>query len=917
MTYEQWRQSKQAIKNICGNFESIPTNLRYLIWRHIVCHDNLNTNQMVVPCLSGSSAAALNDSFNSLIGTVQLDSGVNIDLTRSNDSTSSVGNASLSSSSASYNPTPIFHNDMLNRDCLQLTNDYSLFDQIRQLIKRDCMLSRGHVVDELPQSILLDTLDAEMISERLQRFVRNFCMATSREYSIHVAQLIIPFVVQSFSDEIVSNLERPNDKQNSEEDWMSLSIKIVENLSLSGLLPFRSAHPILQCESEMFRILLLFHDPALSYFFEQRTVFTTLYFYNWINHMLCGCADLLALVQLWDILLFHDHQDFYLFFTLSLLTSNREHILSINGGSKDILSTLQECDLFSQAKLPMLIKKASDMRKITPISFINSWSKLFTNCKHPKGPRLDMITQTYNEFKYSICMAIDVEEMILMSKYGLHPGVREKLKYYQHGGWKDANLVVLDCRPYRYFKSGKFPDSYHLPPGLLIDRPDEWQDMIKKTHSSGKGVSHFAFYDNWSQQVSNPLFDKEKNEADTNDNGDMNMNILRFLKEGFPYVSRVPSGYKKIHDLFLSKGFELNCHDPTLCPVCNPNIQYTSLQQSPTMSPQQQTPAQQITPSKRERFFNMLKIGSRSSVQLPKEQVNNNNMNNNNSSLINSPNHNNINNNNNYNSNNLNNSREDISPLRKPNPLRQTVHLSDLSIGSSGSRGGSRGSRTEKNKSMLSTSMVDLNDLFDHDPRLLELEVAIKRIAAPIIVDSDEEDEADGYDDFRHNPRFYYMSTLADVDDEGGHYYRDYNMTAVKMPVYEPNKEKLAIEQMEKSLAEYKGLEEWLEGDHFIFECAELTDDVVNLKCYAVISKDQFLVLKEHPKCSGYVKVDSKYNLANVGFNEHNPAILELITNHNGVAIGGNELQPSGKRQYLFPDIDTITSIQTKIKSHQ
>ncbi|EFA76638.1 RabGAP/TBC domain-containing protein [Heterostelium album PN500] len=730
--------------------------------------------------------------------------------------------------------------------------------------------------DFVPSSELLDSLDIDMISERLQRFVRNFCLTTSREYSINVAQLISPFVVLSFADEIVSNLRDPNLPQNSEEDWMNLSIKIVENLSLSGLLPYPSAHPILL------------------------SVFTQLYFYEWINHMFCGCTDLMFLVQLWDILLFHENQDFYLYFSMALLKSKREQILAIKGTAKDILAVLDEksiaTSVSNQSRLPGLIKHAEIFRKSTPISFLRNWNRFYTSCKHPSGPRLDTINQIYNEYKYSICMGIDVEEMILKSPLGKDPKIREKLQYYiQDDEPIECNLVVFDCRPYKYFKSGRFPNANHLPPGLLISQPEEF-DGVKKSFQDIKGISHLAFYDNWFQF--NTLL--EKNDADTNDNGDMNMNILRFLKEGFPYISKVPSGFKKIHDIFLAKGLELNVHEFNRCPVCNPDALNNPL--PPKSQPNSPVVVQ---PKKENWLMNKFKIGQSRDKQ-PSTP--------NKSSPIN------------------------VTPQSSPQQFIHTSANSNNNSPDTKDRSFTMGS-SPLNKSGVRSIMLSPTRLLAssgdnhhngmphiggtntvHDERFhaeyQQFDKEFQKTGMQFQVDSDDDQEPD---DFKNNPRFYYFGSLADIDDEGGHYYRDYNTLLIPNPVFDADREVKVRKQIEESLKEYRGIDEWLEGDHFIYECAEYTTESINTKCYAIVTEDTFMVLKEHPSCGGYVKEDCKYSLAQIQFNPSNPAILEFdlhFDNNSNNKI--NESQPTEQRkQFLFGDVETINSIQkrsTKLK---
>ncbi|KAK5583222.1 hypothetical protein RB653_004813 [Dictyostelium firmibasis] len=628
-SYDEWSLSKKQIKELCEL--QTPNNLRYAVWKHIV---------------------------------QQGDQGfVDNRLTSSNGSNNT-------SPTGGVNSEPIFHNEMLNRDCLQLSHDYNLISQIKSFNNSSSSYSfdsfstinKSNTTSILDQSstsnssTLLDAplqplnaspilneygsgggdggsggsttsslssstnfediknLSTESIAERLSRFIRFFCTKTKREYSIDVAKLMIPFVVLSLVEEMNTlKLQKSSSSSSSssspsiihqnptEQDWMSLSLKLIEAISNSGIFPYSIANPILLCESEMFRILLLYHDPVLSHFLNQRTVNSMHYFYEWINHMFCGCIDIKFLIQIWDLFLYHNNQDFYIYFALALIISKREATLSlVKGNSKDILQLLEEKNivncLSNQIKLPGLVKKAEQLRSCTPLTFIRNWNKLFTYCKHPISPKLDQIKLIYLEYKYAVCMSIDVEELILNSKLDDSQNIKEKFSYYcQDDELQEYpdHFFVFDCRIYKYYKAGKFPGAFHLPPSLLVTQPEEFTRVIQ-SFSDMKGYTRFTFYDNWQQF--NQATSNNNTDADTNENGDMNMNILKFLKEGFPYISKVPSGYKKIHDLFLSKGLELAVHYAENCPVCNPNA-FNTLPPSSPITPQ--SPTIEQTPKER------------------------------------------------------------------------------------------------------------------------------------------------------------------------------------------------------------------------------------------------------------------------------------------------------------------------------
>ncbi|KYQ90442.1 RabGAP/TBC domain-containing protein [Tieghemostelium lacteum] len=880
-SFEDWSESKRLIKALCEN--GVPNKLRYLIWKYIGQGDT----------------------------TPDTSSPITLTLLQQQPQSPQQPQQTVPVISS---PTPYGRLQFaaLHKDCQVLTQDYNLLSQIRAFetnsdvnqpispflstpttTTSSSSLGSSSLLGSSGSSISTDSLNApigtnnysaltsDQISDKLERFVVHFCSKTKRDYSSDVVKLLIPFVVLSIIHEKDQSKEQST---NTEQDWMRLSIKIIDIISNCGIHPYQIANQMLLCESEMFRILLLYHDPVLSYFLDQRSVYTTSYFYEWINHMFCGCIDIKFLIQLWDVILLHQHQDFYLYFALALLTSKKEYILSVKGVSKDILLVLEEKEivnsLSNQLKLPALIKSAEQYRSITPLTFLRNWNKFYTYCKDPSGPKVESIKNIYIEYKYSVCMGIDVEELILASKYGKESKIKEKFRYYlQDEELQELLLFVFDCRPYKYYKCGKFPSSFHLPPGLLVSQPEEFE-RVSKSFIDMKGQTHFTFYDNWFQ------FKEGQNvhdDADTNDNGDMNMNILRFLKEGFPYVSRVPSGYKKIHDIFLSKSLELSVHLSDKCPVCNPE-----LNNPPPENTDPKTPPLSSTTSKEKAWLSKLK-----SPFAKKSET----------------------------------TTTTTSPAKDEPPKKLFGLFRDkLKIGSSNSNSKSDGSLNES------------GELFN-DSNGQKKSFYLPNLS-PFILD-DEESANDFYEEGK---KFYYYIHNKDSEyiKELDRQFKEF--LEMEDPIYDHEKVKSITDQMESELkGEYKGIDDWLDGTNLIFECTQVTfnnQNQINENRYIIITSNAFVSLKEHPKCAGYVKIDFQYDLEDIRrivYKKTNPNLLEFrfssktstidtispshsqedITSNNGSSTG-SEIDSSTeilnspsksnliKKCYLFNEIDPI-----------
>ncbi|KAF2076711.1 hypothetical protein CYY_001968 [Polysphondylium violaceum] len=919
-SYDDWISSKKKIRDLY-EVNAVPNHLRYTIWKHLVQCDTFSLNP-ITP-VKNENTQDLN-----------LDKEVMV---------------------------------TIKSDCYQLAQDYNLHSQIKSFEAKDSLETRIGFMNLLNQQQQeqqpLDPryqtfkLGAEDVGQRLENFVLFFMKQTKREYSLDLVKLVIPFVVLSIVEE-----KSEHSVQHTEQEWMDLGLKVIDSLSNSGIHPKSISDPILLCESEMFRILLLYHDPTLANFLTQRRVYSTSYFYEWVNHMFSGCIDIKFLIQLWDTLLIHPHQDFYLFFALALLISKKEHILSLaatTGSNIELNQVLEEKTIVNSIsnslKLPGLIKNAEYLRSATPISFIRNWNKFYTHCKDPNSPKLDSINLIYLEYKYAACMGLDVEELILNSNFGKDPKVRDKFSYYiQDDQLHEFPLFVFDCRPYKHFKSGKFHESFHLPPSLLVSQPEEFE-RVSHSFRDMKGVTHFTFYDNWLQFNNSPT--AKTDDADTNDNGDMNMNILRFLKEGYPYVSKVPSGYKKIHDIFLSKKLDLAVHSQEGCPVCNPKALNVN---TPPIS-QPASPTTTSAPITKEKWFDKLKnfgrrrddglntatattttapatdnttgngdtpiktafglfrdrlkIRDKNSLYETNDSLNNdsnttssastssNNLNSSNNNL------NTFNNNNNNNNNNTNNSYNSNNNSNSSNSSNNNNNSSNgqINIDPNNNNNNNNNNSNNNNSSMsflnrsrefllssshrnlnTSSSNLNVNNSNNNNANNNNNNNNDNNNNVSQYNDSNNENKFPGVG-FRSKTSFYLPNLNPFIDSEDYeifeeakkyYYYQnevseyDFTLNMGLDPVYDQEKIKKAEEEMEKELKDYKGIDDWLDGSNLIFECKEIpsypnsdnsnnnNNNNNNNNRYIIISKTEFISLIEHPKCVGYVKVDSRHSLS-------------------------------------------------------
>ena len=285
----------------------------------------------------------------------------------------------------------------------------------------------------------------------------------------------------------------------------------------------------LQSLFQLFRLLVLYHDPQLCHHLDDALLRPELYARPWLMHLHAtntGRLDVLS--RLWDRYLFEGDPLLNFFVSVALLMRARDRLMAET--SPDALRTmLSELRIDSVEAVDELWTAAMDVGRETPKSFRK---QLFSVYFRPG--QLDPVF--YANVQMAFCLSISGAELVDAAS-------ASAIQY-----------LVIDCRPLEHFQSGRLPTAAHWDPAVVVEQDDLVERVSGFGELAAAGRVHFCFV------------------GTGNDVDDVFMHriVLEFMKQHFAHVSIAHNGYDGFHDQALARPDGLVDHDAAMCLVCTP-----------------------------------------------------------------------------------------------------------------------------------------------------------------------------------------------------------------------------------------------------------------------------------------------------------------------------------------------------------
>ncbi|KAF1331430.1 Tbc1 domain family member related, partial [Globisporangium splendens] len=265
----------------------------------------------------------------------------------------------------------------------------------------------------------------------------------------------------------------------------------------------------LQCSFQLYRLLMLYHDPKLCHYLDQHDMTPELYVTPWFMTLFARNLQPELVFMLWDFFLLEEDPFLMHFVAYAMVAANKEVIMSAEIAM--LPQVLSSITLKSRAELEAVCEAALALSKTTPRSFERDlYSVCYGGYKESMLPYLRQLSsassmQVYpDELVENLMQRISakspayaklVRPPIPKADDSMNPLLSPLARGASFSTEKSLSassvfFIVLDCRPVEQYRQCHLSLSYHIDPEV-VGSPDALSVLLKG-FSRMKGC-HFCF----------------------------------------------------------------------------------------------------------------------------------------------------------------------------------------------------------------------------------------------------------------------------------------------------------------------------------------------------------------------------------------------------------------------------------------
>lgn len=299
----------------------------------------------------------------------------------------------------------------------------------------------------------------------------------------------------------------------------------------------------LQCSFQLYRLLLLYHDPELGNFLDQHDMIPELYVTPWFMTLFARNLSADLVFCLWDFFLLEEDPFLLHFVAYALVAANRRAILDADVAM--LPQVLSRLTFNSREELERICVEALALSDRTPRSFKRDlYSVCYGGFSNEMVPYLQHLYGASSLQVYPEELVRNLMNRITKKKNSPHK-MRENLaetktdnddtslnpllspssrqssfSYERETSSASVFFIVLDCRPLEQYQECHLSLSYHIDPDV-VGSPDALA-VLMKGFSRMKGC-HFCFVGHSDPSWSAPR---------SNSNGNIAINTIARLARG-------------------------------------------------------------------------------------------------------------------------------------------------------------------------------------------------------------------------------------------------------------------------------------------------------------------------------------------------------------------------------------------------
>uniref|UniRef100_K3WLM6 TBC1 domain family member 23 n=1 Tax=Globisporangium ultimum (strain ATCC 200006 / CBS 805.95 / DAOM BR144) TaxID=431595 RepID=K3WLM6_GLOUD len=265
----------------------------------------------------------------------------------------------------------------------------------------------------------------------------------------------------------------------------------------------------LQCSFQLYRLLMLYHDPKLCHYLDQHDMTPELYVTPWFMTLFARNLQPELVFMLWDFFLLEEDPFLMHFVAYAMVAANKEDIMSAEIAM--LPQVLSNITLKTRAELEAVCETALALSKTTPRSFERDlYSVCYGGYKESMLPYLRQLSsassmQVYpDELVENLMQRISakspayaklVQPPVPKADDSMNPLLSPLARGASFSTEKSLSassvfFIVLDCRPVEQYRQCHLSLSYHIDPEV-VGSPDALSVLLKG-FSRMKGC-HFCF----------------------------------------------------------------------------------------------------------------------------------------------------------------------------------------------------------------------------------------------------------------------------------------------------------------------------------------------------------------------------------------------------------------------------------------
>ncbi|XP_033641128.1 TBC1 domain family member 23-like isoform X2 [Asterias rubens] len=296
---------------------------------------------------------------------------------------------------------------------------------------------------------------------------------------------------------------------------------------------------------QLFRLLLMYHEPQLCNFLDTKKIFPDAYTSVWFSSLFSSNCSLEVLQIMWSLYFLQADSFLSFFLGLIILVNAKEHILTEleNEDRETIIDTLATFPNQLEADdVGDFFSLAQYYASKTPQSFRRDYQAIYGS---------------------SLSNSKDVSPN-LSGALGLQVNPSELLQAIQHGLNESVSYFVVDCRPAEQYNRCHLATAFHLDANLMLQQPTEFASAVKALFTTQRQAiaaesqaagEHLCFLGSGREEEDQYL----------------HMVVANFLQKKTQYVSIVAGGFTALLKL-IEKETSSGSADPSLkaCIISQP-----------------------------------------------------------------------------------------------------------------------------------------------------------------------------------------------------------------------------------------------------------------------------------------------------------------------------------------------------------